>query len=315
MYNDGEVETAISRLGIEGDQRNNEVIAVCPMHEKITGKPDTNPSWSINVDTGVHHCFSCSYRGTLIGLVVDVLDIKFEDAKLWLKQYTIIDLERTIAGLEFQKSNYVAPTKVVPMTEARLAVYDLPPQWALDERELTADACKKHKVVWDYKNDAWITPIRDPNTHSLWGWQEKGQGSRYFMNRPPGVSKSKTLFGLDVHSSDLAIVVESPLDVVKMSSWGYKFGLSTFGAFISQEQLNILRNFQIIFAFDNPRFDAAGLKASKEVLKMARKNGIEYSFFDYSNTDKKDVGDMSLEEFNYGYMNAKHCSLGANAIG
>lgn len=317
MYNEGDVESAINRLGIEGDQRNNEIIATCPMHEHITGKADTNPSWSINIDTGVHHCFSCSYRGTLVGLVADVLEVSWDDAKLWLRQYTTLDLTKTVSLLESYKESYVAPSKVVPMTEARLAVYDVPPKWALDARDLTADACAKYRVKWDSQTNSWITPIRDPYTHALWGWQEKGQGNRYFKNRPPGVLKSQTLFGIDAVEPpyNTVIVVESPLDVVKLSSWGWNGGLATFGALLSQTQLNILRDFRVMFAFDNPSVDSAGMKASQEAMKSARKNGIECSFFNYDHTDKKDIGDMSNEEFVKGYDTARHCSLGIKALG
>ena len=47
-------------------------IGRCPMHEQRTGKPDHHPSWSINRYTYVHSCFSCGYKGTLHGLLLDL---------------------------------------------------------------------------------------------------------------------------------------------------------------------------------------------------------------------------------------------------
>ena len=55
MYREGDVEGALLRLGIEVTQRNNELLGLCPMHLERTGRPDSNPSWSMNADTGVHH--------------------------------------------------------------------------------------------------------------------------------------------------------------------------------------------------------------------------------------------------------------------
>lgn len=54
----------IERLGIDGDVRGNELIAACPAHKERTGRPDNDPSWSINLDKGMHHCLGGE---TLVG--------------------------------------------------------------------------------------------------------------------------------------------------------------------------------------------------------------------------------------------------------
>lgn len=315
MYNEGEVEAVLVRLGIESDQRNNEHIAMCPMHFKNTGKVDNNPSWSINADTGVHHCFSCSYRGTLLGLIADVLDISFEEAKSWLRQYTSIDVELINKRLEELKNSYVGPTKPVPMSEARLAVFDAPPAWALEARELTERACADYSIKWDSNNNFWVIPVRNPADNALLGWQEKGQKDRYFKNRPAGIPKSQSLFGYENLSGDSIVVVESPLDVVKMASWGYYIGVAIYGAVISSTQLSLISSAKnLVFAFDNPSIDKAGYAAAKNLIPIARKLGLEYSFFNYGGMDVKDVGDMTQDQFESGLLNARHCSLGMAAL-
>jgi DNA primase len=314
IYNEGQVEEVLVRLEMDSEQKNRELLALCPMHYERTGKPDNNPSWSINVDTGAHHCFSCGYRGNMLGLICDRLGIDYDQAKRWLTQYTNVDLAVMSARLEEMKNSYIAPTKPVPMSEARLAIYGEPPQWALDARGLTAEACSDYKVKWDSKTSSWITPIRDPHTGALIGWQEKGQGSRYFKNRPAGVAKSTTVFGLEaLHTNKTIVVVESPLDVVKMAGWGYYIGVSTYGAIVSAKQLELVSTASnLIFAFDN---DSAGAIASKTMLTTARKTGLEYSFFNYGELQVKDIGDMTQEQFEEGLMTAKHCSLGYSALG
>ena len=57
-----EMEDLLERLSIEvvsihGD----EIKAHCPAHLERKGREDTNPSWYINADTGVHNCFSCHF--------------------------------------------------------------------------------------------------------------------------------------------------------------------------------------------------------------------------------------------------------------
>jgi len=217
--------------------------------------------------------------------------------------------------LEEAKNSYIPVQPVLEMSEARLAIFDgVPPDWALSARGLTAEACIKHSVKWDAKQQGWITPIRNPQNNKLMGWQEKGQVNRYFRNRPTGVQKSKTLFGLDVWSSGTMIIVESPLDVVKLSSLGIEGGVSTFGASISQDQVDLMRQAdKLIIAFDNPKVDPAGEKASRDMLARTRKEGLECFFFKYDG-DYKDIGDMPEEQVILGIEGAKHSVFGERAF-
>lgn len=91
------------------------------------------------------------------------------------------------------RESYVSLPKPIEMSEARLAVFDWPPDWALQARQLTSRACETYGLMWDRRQEAWIAPIRNPDTAKLMGWQEKGQSNRTFRNRPTGVKKSITL--------------------------------------------------------------------------------------------------------------------------
>ena len=323
MYREGDVETALLRMGIETHQRGAELIGLCPMHLERTGREDGNPSWSINIDTGVHHCFSCGYKGNLFTLVAEVNEFEskwgrldIEAAKDWLRSNIEINLELLVKQLEGSKEVYYAPPSVIEMSEARLAVFEnLPPDWAVEARQLTVDGCVVHGIKWDKEKSSWITPIRDPQTKKLWGWQEKGQTNRYFRNRPTGVQKSQTLFGLDVWQRGTMIVVESPLDVVRLSSLGITGGVSTFGASISEIQKTLMRQAdKLIIAFDNARIDKAGLKASQDMLDYSKKTGLECYFFNYGDTEFKDIGDMPEQDIREGLSKAKHSVFGERAF-
>lgn len=322
-YRLGDVSTALLRLGIDANQRNNELVALCPLHEARTGRKDNNPSWSINADTGVHHCFSCGYKGTLLSLVAEVLDLHtlwgrldFEAAKAWLFAVAEIDLAFLVRTLEANKNTYVSIPRAVPMSEGRLGVFVAPPQWALDARGLSADACKAYGQLWDAKQDSWISPIRDADTKKLMGWQEKGQTKRTFRNKPTGVVKSVTLFGLDVWIQGPMVIVESPLDVIKLATITNSYmGVSTYGAMVSNEQVALMRKAdKLIIAFDNPKLDPAGEKAALDMLARVKREGMECWFFNYSDTGLKDVGDMTSEQIIWGIDHAKHCVYGKAAI-
>lgn len=322
MYRGGDVQQALLRMGILVEERNSELTGYCPMHLERTGKEDHNPSWSMNTETGVHHCFSCGYKGTLLTLVAEVRELKtdwgrldFEAAKDWLRSNVEIDFELLSKQLEEMRNTYVYMPKPIEMSEARLAVFSAPPQWALDARDLADSACALHKVKWDTRQEAWITPIRNPETKNLMGWQEKGQTNRTFRNRPTGVVKSSTLFGIDTWGGGTMLVVESPLDVVRLSSYGFTGAVATFGASISEAQVDLMRMAdKLIIAFDNPRIDAAGEKASKDMFTRTKGSGLECWFFNYSETESKDVGDMPEDAIRLGIQNAKHCVFGEKAI-
>jgi len=322
-YRPGDVNVALARLGIDAIQRNSELVALCPLHEERTGRKDNNPSWSINVDTGVHHCFSCGYKGVLLSLVAEVLDMRtawdrldFESAKLWIFANTDVDLDFLVQQLEASRDSYIPIPSPVQMSEGRLGVFVAPPQWALDARGLTAAACNTYGQLWDAKQESWISPIRHAETKKLMGWQEKGQTKRTFRNKPTGVVKSSTLFGLNVWDPGPMVIVESPLDAIKVAIVTHKYqGVSTYGAIVSEEQVALMRKSEkLIIAFDNPNIDLAGEKAALDMLSRVKSEGMECWFFNYADTGLKDIGDMTAEQIIWGIDNAKHCVFGEAAI-
>lgn len=284
-------------------QRGEEVQGLCPMHKARTGKEDHNPSWWINSVTGAHICFSCGYKGNIYTLVGDLKGLDYFDAKDYVGQseeeLPLDYLAKRIKELP----QYIPAEEEIAMSEARLAVFTEPPEIELKKRFLTKEAANHYGVLWDAKNEAWILPIRNPDTFDLWGWQEKGARGRFFKNQPVGVKKSKTVFGIEVLISDQPLwVVESPLDAVRLKSIGHS-AISTFGAIISEDQAKLMRRApQLIAAFDN---DEAGRKASEQILGFARKYGMELKFFNYEGIDVKDVGDMLETEITIGLQTAK----------
>ena len=291
-------------------QRGVEVNGLCPMHKKRTGKEDHSPSWWINSESGAHICFSCGYKGNIFTLVADVKGISYFDAQDYIGESVEVPLNTLMRRIK-DLPQYVQPEETIAMSEARLAVYTDPPDIELKKRFLIRGAVKVHGVLWDKSNDAWILPIRDPDNGALLGWQEKGARGRFFRNQPAGVKKSKTVFGVQIMSSshDL-IVVESPLDAVRLTGLGHN-SVSTFGAIMSEEQVKILRRApKIIAAFDN---DKAGYTANEQIRVLARKYGMDLYYFNYRGIDVKDVGDMTEDEVERGIKTAKTSILGKAA--
>lgn len=302
-----EMESLLARLGVRTvGSRGSEVQGFCPGHVQRTGHEDHNPSWYINADTGAHICFSCQFKGSLSFLVCQIQGFigpdgyDFDRAKEWLNSEA--DLSES-----FERATKVATPvfeEVQIITEASLAAFITPPEFALRSRGLTVAAAEKHQLLWDSRRELWIIPIRNPQTGKLLGWQEKAYRGRYFRNYPTGVTKSIALFGFGQYSGGRMIVVESPLDVVRLESVGISGGVSTYGSAISKEQLYALKSAdQLVFAMDA---DDAGTASSIHIFQMSKVFGFECWFFDYADTEAKDVGGMSLKEITDGLENSKH---------
>jgi DNA primase len=280
------------------------------MHKQRTGKDDHRPSWWINTETGAHICFSCGYKGNIYTLISDVKGIDYHDARDYIDDTAEVPIDSLMKRIK-ELPQYVVAEETVPMSEARLAVYGEPPDIELKKRFLTREAVNKYEVLWDETNEAWILPIRDPETFSLLGWQEKGARGRFFKNQPAGVKKSKTVFGVQHLNEEQLIVVESPLDVVRLESVGICGSVSIYGAMMSEEQAKIIRRAKrVIAAFDN---DPAGKKACEQIRDYARKYGFDLLFFNYNGIDVKDVGDMTPSEISLGLETAKHMLHGKAA--
>lgn len=302
-----DMENLLARMGIETvGVRGAEIQGYCPGHIQRTGHADNNPSWYINSETGAHICFSCQFKGSLQFLVcftqgfVNSDGYDFAQATDWLKD-----------GGELSEAfnRATAPKKeifqeLIHITESMLAAFVEPPDHALKSRGLTRAAAQKHNLLWDALRELWIITIRDPHTGKLLGWQEKAYSGRYFRNYPNGVQKRIALYGYDKYEGGDMIAVESPLDVVRLESVGITGGVATYGSLISTEQLEVLRTAdRLIIAMDG---DDAGTTSALSVLQMTKVFGFECWFFDYSNTDMKDVGGMSKSEILEGLENARH---------
>jgi hypothetical protein len=316
-----DIEQALNNLGIDYEVSGDNARALCPKHQELTGKTDNHPSWFIHLETGQHHCFSCGYRGGLLGLVSDLKEFKidtwgvieadYEAAKKWLRS---TGNEIPIEILKSKLNKKVDTKEEIRVEESHLAIFTTPPQWALDQRSISAEAAKVYGVLWETRHDNWILPLRDPYRAKLMGYQMKGQKSRFFRNYPAGLKKSATLFGVHQMQEEQTVVVESPLDCVRIYDAGYPGAVATCGALMSETQAKLLRlSNKIIAAFDNPNFDAAGRKACDEMLVFSQRYNLNVYYFNYGESTKKDPGDMTDEEIRWGIENAKSVILGKAA--
>ena len=116
---------------------------------------------------------------------------------------------------------------------AKYCSFNNPPDWALEERNISREAAGAYGIQW---NKGWVIPIWAPHrvkdiTQDFWGWQFKrmDRGSQL----PPGPQEvSHTLRHEHAGGGHEAVLVESPLDVVRMSMVGLP-AIAAYGAMVS----------------------------------------------------------------------------------
>lgn len=274
-----DVSAALFALGVDHVIRDDEAVALCPDPEH----DDRSPSWSCNLETGMHHCFACGFGGSFVRLVALMRGIRYGEATAWVKTRKV----RRGPDAEEQARAEKPKTEV---SESDLWECTEPPAAELDRRNISADAARELEILWNPRKSCWVFPIRDPRTDRLLGWQEKS--GRVFMNRPKDVNKSATLFGFrhlkKTGRGGRAIVVESPLDTARFLTAGVDRVVSTWGIEFSDYQIYLLFDWadEIMFAEDN---DLAGHRKIARWLSENHYRKNDMFVFDYGSVFEDDL--------------------------
>jgi 5S rRNA maturation endonuclease (ribonuclease M5) len=306
-----DVAGALDELGIDYIIRGDEANALCPHPDHN----DNSPSWSCNLHSGMHHCFSCGYGGSFTKLVANVRGGKFAEAEVWIRTHR---MQSDLDGVEIvtkAKERRAAEVRESDLWECGPPVYEL-----LAQRFIEPWAAGQAEVLWHGSKGCWIFPVRDPQTDKLIGWQEKSE--RRFVNRPAGMDKTQALFGFrhfkTTGDSGTVVVVESPLDVARFLSAGVERVVATYGSEFTQRQIEILWDHadEIVFALDN---DDAGQKRVARYLLEHPEDAPHIKVFDYGTAyvdrdfrqwyihplgDHRDPGNLSDADLHWGVDNA-----------
>lgn len=301
---------ALDELGIDYDIHGDEAHALCPHPDHN----DSSPSWSVNLHSGMHNCFSCGYGGSFVKLVAEVRGGKFAEAEVWVRTHR---MQSALDGVEIiskAKERRAAEVRESDLWQCGESPYEL-----LAERFIEPWAAKQAEVQWHPAKGCWIFPVRDPFNDKLLGWQEKSK--RRFVNRPVGLDKTQAMFGFrhlkSTGDSGLVVVVESPLDVARFLTAGVERVVSTYGAEFTDKQIEILWDHAdtIIFALDN---DIAGQRKVRNYLLEHPSDKAYCQVFDYGTAyvhkltgwcvhpegDGRDPGNLSDADLVWGVENA-----------
>ena len=299
-----DLASTLHLLGLDlGRTTHKEVWALCPVHYERTGKHDSKPkNFSVNLSTGWAFCFACEYKADIYKLVRDVRGCNHWEAIGWLRENgaSVVDLiERVRTEVSERDAMPRAKDKTGKMLahadpDMEFVLLQRPPEFQLDERDLAAESAETYMVRW--KDGGWVLPFTDERG-KVHGWQVKAK--TFVVNHPHdpkrperSIKKSEFLFGRHCFRGDRLIVVESPLDAVRIHTAGYDGAVATFGSYVSTAQVRMMLEMAstIVIAMDN---DEAGWRSAVD-LAATIGSRAKVKVCSYAKVpDVKDPGDLT----------------------
>ena len=260
---------------------NGQIRTECPFRENHEGiyaasTGDGSKSFFISPNINSYHCFSCGAKGKLTKLLSSKFEVPFFEAVKYIR----LEEEKIIKRKEF----------------------DLDIHWSIIPPKLFLDKGYRPETLIKFKvgqhRNKYLIPII-----------QKGKvvGVKYRVEEPErmfwysdGFDRHLYLYNFK-HYTDSVIVTEGETDVWRGEEFGY-YTLGTFGTKVSNEQVDILKNFPIIYlAMDT---DLPGIKATKYLYDMLCK----HSEIRIINLPAKDLGACKKRPFVKAYEN--YCTYG-----
>lgn len=296
----------LDSLRIDYRERYQYVTAACPIHNG-----DREDAWSWHLDKEVWQCFSrgChdKFNKDVFGLVMGVLDCSFPDACKFVEniiESTGIDIDEA-THLQTNRQ-FVKRSRKEATIYAESALEKLLYHTYLEGRGYPKKLIESYHIGvtpegYRQMSNRLIIPIRNVDSQivgftgrSLFpNWKDRGI-PKWVHSK--GFVGAENLFNIDravkyIRETGRAILVEGPLDVLRLEHAGIHNGVAIFGRRLHNGQIALLAKCgaqNLIVALDA---DRAGKSGAETAFKTAK------AFFNVSviNLQDGDVGDLTIE--------------------
>ena len=241
---------------------NSELISSCPFPENHR-HGDSRPSFGIDLNSGLCHCFSCGYSGNLLTLARDRLGMSFLEAqRTFYGDITPEEITRMVHG----DNNEMRPMTPLEIDISNWCPYNHP-YWI--ERGFTEQTIGEWQLGYDRVENRVVVPIYYQG--ELMGWTKRALDdyTKPKWSNNPELQKSKLLFGVDKVMGDKVILVEAPLSAIMLWQQGIPNAVASMGASLSDEQAKILRSIsnQVLVYYDPDEAGRTGTVGAIRKLK------------------------------------------------
>jgi len=262
-----DIDKILKRLNLEiistsGTER----YLCCPFHE------DSDPSFSINSETGLWICFAGCGEGNLFKFVQDFLGLKGHEVKDWLagstQAVTSSMLRKKFDALVGKESQKEIPQQVNYWNEEMLRPYHKYPMPSyLSKRGFTEVTLERWGIGYHKAAKELVIPVYSPEAELLGVVKRSIEGHKYANSL--GLDKSKVLFGSHLTRGSRSIcVVEGCLDAMWCDQYGIP-AVALLGCSISENQIRLLlEHYRLaILCLDNDEAGRYGTEVIKRKLK------------------------------------------------
>ena len=322
-------EQIVLRLDISKSVKHNSIMGHCPFHT------DKHPSFSVDLDRALCHCFSCGYNGKLRGLFREItghsinkeLGIKWEaqDEATFVNPFkeTIKEDLSATPDVHIALDGAFIPVDKDPDVCKYLMKRCIPVSVAKSMRMSFATMARSfdtfepnNKDQMVYFTKRLVIPIYERGKLlSCEGRDIYGKEYYYNMLRRKGLNpdeheykkciyprgaSTSTLYDIDkLDSSRRLYFVEGIMDLAVLrtdSFFNTKNSTAIFGASISERQRYFLKQFDFTYIIDNDLAGFLSLRRLMESLKEAPvKRDWKFVVPPFHDQGVKDVGDIPVK--------------------
>lgn len=322
-------EQIVLRLDISKSVKHNSIMGHCPFHT------DKHPSFSVDLDRALCHCFSCGYNGKLRGLFREItghsinkeLGIKWEaqDEATFVNPFkeTIKEDLSATPDVHIALDGAFIPVDKDPDVCKYLMQRCIPVSVAKSMRMSFATMARSfdtfepnNKDQMVYFTKRLVIPIYERGKLlSCEGRDIYGKEYYYNMLRRKGLdpdeheykkciyprgASTSTLYDIDkLDSSRRLYFVEGIMDLAVLRSDSFfntKNSTAVFGASISERQRYLLKQFDFTYVIDNDLAGWLSLRRLMEALKEAPiKRDWKFVVPPFHEQGVKDVGDIPVK--------------------
>lgn len=322
-------EQIVLRLDISKSVKHNSIMGHCPFHT------DKHPSFSVDLDRALCHCFSCGYNGKLRGLFREItghsinkeLGIKWEaqDEATFVNPFkeTIKEDLSATPDVHIALDGAFIPVDKDPDVCKYLMQRCIPVSVAKSMRMSFATMARSfdtfepnNKDQMVYFTKRLVIPIYERGKLlSCEGRDIYGKEYYYNMLRRKGMNpdeheykkciyprgaSTSTLYDIDkLDSSRRLYFVEGIMDLAVLrtdSFFNTKNSTAVFGASISERQRYFLKQFDFTYIIDNDLAGFLSLRRLMESLKEAPvKRDWKFVVPPFHDQGVKDVGDIPVK--------------------
>lgn len=265
---------------------------LCPYHG------DTDPSMKINFDRDSFFCFGCNKKGNIIDFISHLEGV--DEIEALQKAYSIAKaplnimarVNRDVRNEDWSESKRAA--KIVYDQIPAIDWCDITQSYMIDERNFSPQILNEFKVKLNIfsEHPVCIPCIMDGEIVGICNRAVRNDViPKYKFNS--GFRKDKCLPGY-LDKNWPVVVTEGLIDMMTCYQYGYKNVTTTFNWCASDAHIEILKEYDIICAYDNDKRGDEGFERLKCDARIRNCERLNITGKDLNSTDSADFSKAML---------------------